>query len=254
MNPLLAQFHEQLRVQAEAPGYVREQTEYVVRHVSQCNEAGFIIASNINEETAANVIEHELRYFKQLQQPFEWKLYSYDAPSHLHALLEEYGFTKGEQEALMVLTIHEHSPLLQQKTTPIVKELQDEQGIADVAALEERIWGESKDVLKNRLWRDKQAAPHMLHVYGVYVEDKLVSAAWMYFEPNASFASLWGGSTLEGYRRNGYYSLLLAARVQKAFTEGYPYVTVDASSMSEPILQKHGFERLTYTYGFDSPK
>ena len=71
----------------------------------------------------------------------------------------------------------------------------------------------------------------------------------MYLETSSSFASLWGGSTLPSFRRKGYYKKLLTVRAQK----GHPFLTVDAGSMSRPILEKYGFICLAYSYGCQSP-
>jgi hypothetical protein len=73
---------------------------------------------------------------------------------------------------------------------------------------------------------------------------KPASAAWIYFHAGSSFASLWGGATLPQFRNQGRYSLLLAARAQEARARGFSLLTVDASPMSRPILEKHGFQYL----------
>jgi hypothetical protein len=48
--------------------------------------------------------------------------------------------------------------------------------------------------------------------------------------------------------------LLLAVRAQAAWREGFPLLTVDASPMSRPILEKKGFEVLAFTWPCMSPE
>lgn len=252
-NEWIALFHKELRQEAVTPGFIREETEYVVRHISRFNENGFILASNVNERSAREVIRNELIYFGNLKQNFEWKVYSYDKPDNLTEILKQEGFTMDDPEALMVVKLSESHPFLTKLNLHAVKEITDEQGILDVIALEEAIWNGSHTELGERLWRDKQDSPDSLYIYGVYEDGQLVSAAWMYLENNSSFASLWGGSTLPQYRGKGYYSKLLAVRAQKAFEKGYSFLTVDASPMSKPILEKSGFSCLAYSYGCQSP-
>lgn len=247
-NELISQFHKELREEAQIQGFKREQTEHVVRHISQFGERGFISASNVNEDNAREIIKNELDYFKQRNQSFEWKVYSYDKPDNLKELLKQEGFTIGDPEALMFMEIDHQHPLLLDGSFKNVIEITDEQGIKDIIALEESIWNESLAELGERLWRDKQNNPETLYLYGIYEDSKLVSAAWMYLEANSAFASLWGGSTLPSYRGKGYYSKLLAVRAQKAFEKGHPLLTVDASPMSRPILEKSGFLCLAYSY------
>lgn len=251
-NELLLRFHKELRHETLMPGYVREETKHVIRHTSKFGEKGFIIASYLNEINAREIIKQELIYFNAIGQEFEWKVYSYDQPDNLKELLIEEGFTMDEQEALMVLQLEQH-PFLSASGLQDVKEIKDFQGIQDIVTLEDTIWNESHAELGERLWRDKQDQPDSLFLYGIYEGEKLVSAAWMYLELNSSFTSLWGGSTLPEFRGKGYYTKLLTIRAQKAYAMGYPFLTVDASPMSRPILEKHGFCCLAYTYGCQSP-
>ncbi|WP_107950535.1 GNAT family N-acetyltransferase [Lysinibacillus parviboronicapiens] len=252
-DALISKFHKELRQYAEVEGYIREETEHVVRHISQFGEKSFIISSNVTDGNVEKVIEQELTYFRKLHQAFEWKVYSYDKPSNLMERLAQQGFTIEDPEAVMVLTLEAQHALLLATTHPQLKEITDEQGIQDIVKLEDSIWHVSHLEMGIRLWRDKQAIPESLHLYGIYEDNQLVSAAWMYTENNSSFVSLWGGSTLPDYRGRGYYSALLAARAKKAFEKGYRYLTVDASPMSRPILEKFGFCCLAYAYACDSP-
>ncbi|KGR75169.1 GNAT family N-acetyltransferase [Ureibacillus sinduriensis] len=252
-NELIQLFNKELRYESQVQGFIREETENVVRHVSQFGENGFIIYSNVNSENAREIIKKELTYFSDIKQDFEWKVYSYDKPDNLKEILEQEGFTIGDPEALMVMKIDDEHTLLTNRQLLGVKEITNEQGIQDIIVLEDAIWNESHAELGERLWRDKRNNPESLYIYGIYEDGQLVSAAWMYLEKHSSFASLWGGSTLPLYRGKGYYTKLLAARAQKAFEKGHPILTVDASPMSRPILEKLGFICLAYSNGCQSP-
>lgn len=252
-NELIQLFNKELRDEAQTPGYIREETEHVVRHISQFGENGFIISSNVNEGNAREIIKKELSYFRNLKQNFEWKVYSYDKPDNLKDILQQEGFEIDQPEALMVMKLADRHPLLNNSQFLCVKEITDEQGILDIVVLEDTVWNESHAELGERLWRDKQNNPDSLYIYGIYQDGQLVSAAWMYLETNSSFASLWGGSTLPLFRGKGYYTKLLAVRAQKAYEKGHPFLTVDASPMSRPILEKYGFICLAYSYGCQSP-
>ena len=217
-------------------------------------ESGFIISSNVNEENARKVIQEELEYFNELGVGFEWKVYSYDKPDHLKELLEQEQFVIEPEEALMIMEVNGTHQFSTDDEHLLIEEIVNERGVWDIISLIDTIWEESHEELGNRLWRDKQNDPDSLYLYGIYDDDQLVSAAWMYFEKNSSFASLWGGSTLPDYRGKGYYSSLLAVRAMKAKEKGYEFLTVDASPMSRPILEKHGFLCLAYSYGCQSPE
>lgn len=249
---LLTKFHQELRYDALSNGYSREQTPFVVRQISTVDNDGFIIASNLHEKNARKVIKSELNYFRNIKQDFEWKVYSYDQPDNLIELLSQEGFSIDETEVVMAIPLNIQHSLLQNPIL-LVKEILDENGIQDLVILEETIWKSPQIELGERLWRDKQQDPESLFIYGIYEQEKLVSTAWMYLEKNSSFASLWGGSTLPSYRGKGFYKQLLSVRAKKAFEKGYDFLTVDASPMSQPILEKLGFQSLALTNGCQSP-
>lgn len=148
----IAIFHKELRQEAVTPGFRREETEHVIRHISKFNESGFILSSNVNERTAMEVIQNELTYFGSLKQSFEWKVYSYDKPENLTEILKQEGFTIDDPEALMVMELPETHPFLTNSDLHAVKEITDEQGIHDVIALEEAIWNGSQDYLEISRW------------------------------------------------------------------------------------------------------
>src|SRR5262249_60177566 len=58
--------------------------------------------------------------------------------------------------------------------------------------------------------------------------DAVVSAGWIRYVAGTEFAGLWGGSTLEAWRRKGIYRALVAARARLAYERGYRYLQVDA--------------------------
>ena len=77
--------------------------------------------------------------------------------------------------------------------------------------------------------------------------DPPVSAARMEMRPGASFAGLWGGGTVPEWRGRGIYRALVAHRARIAAERGIPYLQVDASDQSRPILVWLGFEPLGVT-------
>ncbi len=245
-------FDQEMRQRVEAQGFEREESKAVVRHLSQHQEKGFVIYSSLTEDNVQQTIDQEKERFRKAKQDFEWKVYSYDTPDNLKAYLEESGFQCEEPEALMIMKLECDQRILSEDTSEVV-EISDEKGIRDIIALEDTIWGESHVELGMRLLRDKQEEANLLSLFGIYEDNILVSSAWMYLE-GEQFTSLWGGATLPEYRGKGHYTKLLAARAKRAFEKNHPYLTVDARPMSQPILEKLGFECLGYSYACHSPE
>jgi GNAT superfamily N-acetyltransferase len=74
-----------------------------------------------------------------------------------------------------------------------------------------------------------------------------VCAAWIRFEGDTEFATLWGGATLPDWRRRGIYRATVAYRTRLAARRGFRYLETDASDDSRPILERLGFTAVTTT-------
>jgi predicted acetyltransferase len=85
------------------------------------------------------------------------------------------------------------------------------------------------------------------------VDNQPVSVAWTYF-PQGQFATLFAGSTIPEYRKQGLYTALLATRLQEIHKRGVQFAIVEAGSMSRPIVARHGFEYLTTMYDYEYRK
>ncbi|WP_456276944.1 GNAT family N-acetyltransferase [Bacillus sp. AK128] len=250
---LLDIYTKEQRIEVEHPGWRKIVTEHTVRNVSTTGEKGFVIYSNLNEGNVHTIVDQELEFFHSIPQPFEWKYYDYDQPSNLKEILIEKGFTVEDPEALLVLDIESKPKLIEKNIAPEIVRVFDDEGIAGIVELEDFIWNESHADLGERLKRDLKDDPDHLLIYAAIIEGKVVSGAWMYLHEGTSFGSLWGGSTLPEYRGRGIYTSLIAIRAQEALKKGYKLLTVDASPMSAPILQKHGFDLLAYSFPCNSP-
>jgi GNAT superfamily N-acetyltransferase len=247
-SELLAQYTRQQRIELDYPDVIREVDGCVIRHISTNGKFGFIIYSNLTENLVDAAIEVQVAHFAQLGMAFEWKVYDYDQPADLKDRLKQRGFTIRDAEALLVLDLQSGPAVLSHSVSPRVYRIEDPAGIDALMEMEEQVWGHSHKEHGKRLKTDLEQYPDRLTVYAAYDRGSIVSAAWMYFHPGTDFASLWGGTTLPAYRRQGLYTSLLAVRAQEAQKQGYRFLTVDASPMSRPILEKHGFQLLSYSY------
>jgi len=241
---LLEIFTRQQRVEVEYPDLKREVEGSVIRHISLAGEDGFVIHSRLDEESADAAISAQIARFQTIPQDFEWKVYDYDTPKDLIDRLRRRGFEVGDPEALLVLDLRDGPESLDRPVPPSVVRITDPGEVDDLVALENAVWDTDHQGLGELLKRDLQERPEMVSVYISYQGQHPASAAWIYFHAGNSFASLWGGSTLPQFRNQGHYSLLLAARAQEARLRGFSLLTVDASPMSRPILEKHGFQYL----------
>ncbi len=247
IQEILALFDQQQRIDIEYPGMRKEALPQVVRFVRAAPGLSFILYSRLDESNVDAVIQEQIAYFSQMDQPFEWKVYDHDRPPDLKDRLVAYGFEPEDPDAVMVLDLQQAPAALLAPVTADVRPITQRDQLADVIRIEEQVWGRNFDWIKVRLG-DHLEIPDYFSVYVAYVEGEPACTGWIYFHAHSQFADLWGGSTVPEYRRQGLYTAVLAARVQEARRRGYRFLTIDASPMSRPIVARHGFQLLTYAH------
>lgn len=245
---ILALYDLDERQGSEHPSYQLYKTDEVVRHVSKdLTRLSFIIYSNLTTENADAIIDREIAFFKdQGGYGFEWKTYAHDSPADLPQHLLNHGFEADEEEALLVMDLQNCPDVYLQPVTLDVRRIGIEQ-LQDVVAVLEGVYNTSYEWLVRQMTKNLTDQPDYWSIYVAYVDDRPVCAAWSNFPRNSQFAGLWGGATLEQYRKRGIYTAVVAVRAQEALKRGYRFLMVDASDMSRPILQKRGFQLLTHT-------
>ncbi|MBV9168846.1 MAG: GNAT family N-acetyltransferase [Chloroflexi bacterium] len=210
-------------------GMRREALPGLVRYVDLVGDSSTVLYSRLDERSIDSAIEEQKTYFAKLGHELEWKAYSHDTPPDLIDRLRTHGFLIDEREAIVVLDLESpQGAALSEQPTPAVRQVSDPQQVPE------------------RIRDELRASPGTLSVYIAEVDGLTVAHGWARFPPESRFASLWGGETLPQFRNRGLYTQLVRARVQEARARGYRYVTVDARSTSRPILERRGFQILTW--------
>ena len=223
---------------------------------------GMVIWSDVDASTADAVIRAEVAYFASLDggrgRAFEWKLYGHDPPPDLAGRLLAAGFVSEEPETLLlgstadvISTSDTNGRALDPVTVREVGTDTLDADLAGIGRLQEAVWHEEFThgrELREQALRDPQTLRiHVAEAPAASGEPLVVSAAWIRFEPGTGFAGLWGGSTLSEWRGRGIYRELVHRRALQAAAAGYPYLQVDASPDSRPILERLGFHAVCET-------
>ncbi len=245
---LLALYDRALRREIGYRHTRRDVVNGVVRHVAEPPRLNFVLYSELDEESADAAIEEQIAFFRELGQPFEWKVYDHDRPGDLRDRLLAHGLVADEPDTIMVLDLQAAPESLLAPVEADVRRLAGPEQLDDVVSVLRGVYDVPFDWVYPQLGGD-MARPDYLSIYVAYADERPVSAAWTYFYPDSPFAGLWGGSTLPDYRRRGLYSALLATRVQEAIARDKRYLIIDASHMSRPIVARHGFRLLTIAHG-----
>lgn len=229
-----------------------------IRYVWHLHKAGSVLYSSLTQDNADDAIASEIEFFKNLGYGFEWKLFSYDTPDDMTERLLRFGFDEDEKEAIMVLPIADAPEKLLKKTTIDIRKASNPEMFLDVDKVYYEVWKDdpfadaTPHKMSEWLLPRYEEHPESMSMYVVYVDDKPVCYGRVEFAENNPYASIWGGSTLEAYRRRGIYTQLVATRLQEAKARGCDYLTVDARpDTSMPILEKQGFIRIAYATAFN---
>jgi GNAT superfamily N-acetyltransferase len=244
IDQIRALYDQDQRRDVEIAGMRREVVPPVVRYVSLWDNSSAVLYSRLDEANADAVIQAQIGHFATLGHEFEWKCYSHDTPPDLLDRLKRHGLEAEEPEAIMVLDVANPPAALLQPVTLDIQRLPDAASLDAVQALEEAVWGEDRGWLATQLDNERAATPDLLSIYLGTADGQPVSAGWIRFDPRGQWAGLWGGSTLAAYRGRGFYTALLGVRLQEVRARGVRILTVDASPMSRPILEKHGFQQI----------
>jgi GNAT superfamily N-acetyltransferase len=236
-------YDQHIRKEAEYPDFIREALQEIVRLVPRgTDEHGFIAYTRLDERNADEAIEAQIAYFEEIGTSFEWKLYDYDTPLDLKQRLTRRGFEIGEDEAILFLDLGSLPERLRLPVQADVRRLEPGQPLDDILVIENEVWGTDHSSLVQRLKRTQDKHAELISVYAAYVGSEPAAAGWIEFYPGKPVAGLWGGSTRAAFRRRGLYTALLSARAEEAMRRGVRYLTVDASPMSRPILERLGFQ------------
>jgi len=247
---VLAAFDAEVRrsVRPDGSGARIEAGPLVVRWVGTEGRGWSGIAwSGLGDADADAVIAGQVAYFATRGEKFEWKLYDYDQPPDLGRRLLAAGFAADGEESLMVTEVS--AAPTETRLPPGVRLLPvtDETGVDLLIDVHERVFGTDGSRLRRSLLAQLRHRPEHVAMVVAMAGDEPVCSARIEFLPGSSFASLWGGGTLPGWRGQGIYRALIAYRARLAAARGYRHLYVDASPDSQPILARLGFSRLART-------
>ncbi|MER6488505.1 MULTISPECIES: GNAT family N-acetyltransferase [Streptomyces] len=202
-----------------------------------------VLWSDLDEETADAQIAAQVRFFAEHGCPdFEWKLYRHDRPADLGDRLRAAGFVPEPPETLMVGRVADLAQLPVEPPEGIsLRVVTDEAGVDLMMRVHAGAFGTERPRIREALLSRLRDEPETIAAVVAMAGDIPVSAARMEMRPGTAFAGLWGGGTLPQWRGRGIYRLLVAHRARIAAELGIPYLQVDASEDSRPILERLGF-------------
>ena len=207
-----------------------------------------IAFSALGERDADRVIAEQVAHYRGMGTGVEWAAYAHDGPPDLVRRLERHGFEVGEREAVVVLDTRTRPAWLDGHGPHRVEPVRTPQQLAAFTQAAEQIFGTDQTPVTREL-EARLAEGSTEHIaYLGYEGDAVASVARLYTHPSSAFGGLYGGGTLEGHRGRGLYRATVQRRAHDAQRAGARYLRVDALPTSQPILERLGFEVLTYVW------
>jgi len=204
---------------------------------------GLVLFADLPPGREVAAIRAEKEYFRARGLGLEWKVFEFDRPSNLRALLEAEGFAAGTEELFLVRPVGAAAGRAPRIPPGFrIEPVETARGIDDVVRVQEAVWGRAFGWLRPQLAGLLRQRPRVLWLGCAYEGDRPVATGWAEFGPGSRFADLHGGAVLPEVRGRGIYSALLARRSEEARRRGYPLLAVDAAPMSRPILVAKGFQ------------
>lgn len=225
----------------------REPLVNITRHTLEGDAGmgvGYISWSNLTAASADAEIESQLAHYKTLNMELTWTAYTHDQPPDLPERLQAHGFKPDDPSALMVIPLEDLDAQIWSLDTSPVRRITTPEEVDALFKMENEVWGEDLSKLGEGLKHDLLNTPDLVSIFAVWQDGRVVSGAWSFYLRPTSFVSLFGGSTLQEFRKRGYYRALLAARAREARERGYKHLYVEASPNSQSILARNGFRQL----------
>ncbi|MEW2133511.1 GNAT family N-acetyltransferase [Streptomyces sp. NPDC005435] len=193
------------------------------------------------------LIARQRDFYAARGEAVEWKTRGHDLPADLTERLAAAGFVAEDSETVLVGRSADLAadPVLPDGVT--LRRVTARSDLQRIAAMESAVWGEDWSWLADDLAARIETAPENTVVLVAEAGTEVVCAAWLVFKDGIDFAGLWGGSTLKEWRGQGIYRAMVAHRAQLAAARDVPYLYVDASSDSAPILRRLGLHAVTTT-------
>ena len=251
----LAAFDAQLRRRPppDEPGRTTEVADRVLRSVPVADGWTAVIWSDLDADSADDVIAAQVERFADLGRPWEWKHYSYDLPADLPQRLIAAGFTPEPTETLLVADIADLPLVVSPPEGIELVDVVDAAGIAALVGVHDAVFGDDNAALGRSLLARLGDAPPTVAAVVAVAGTGAVSAGRVEFHEGTDFASIWGGGTLPEWRGRGIFRALVAHRAAQAAARGFRYLQVDATDDSRPILERLGFVAVASTTPFIWP-
>jgi hypothetical protein len=200
--------------------------------------------AGFDRRNADDVIAAQVDFFRRRHEAFEWKVFGYDQPADLGERLRLAGFVPDDEEVLLFADTARIACDVPLPEGIRLVAVHDEAGVEAATTVQEDLEpGTERRARHVRgllagLADEREPMVLVLAMAG----DEPATSARIDFGPGTEFAGLFSASTSKRWRGHGIYRAIVAYRARLAAARGFPYLRVETTTMSRPILRRLGFE------------
>jgi hypothetical protein len=248
----LLAYDEQLRTDAETPSAIAVRHLGPLRLVTFAGGRGFVTyrdLAGVGADSMPDLVSRALDHYREdpVITRIEWKTRGHDRAPGLNEALLAHGFEPDETESIMIgrAQMLDVEVLLPAGVT--LRRVTDEAAVLAMTSMQGKVFG-SPDPDEIAEWLlHRLALEDGMELWVAEVEGQIVSAGRLEPVAGTDFAGIWGGATLEAWRRRGIYRALTAARARSALALGKTLIHSDSTEYSRPVLERSGFVKVSTT-------
>ena len=170
----------------------------------------------------------------------QWEVGSSAPPGLVDALLER-GLVPDKDPYAVAVVLTREPPAIAPRFVARRVETFEEYAAANAVQWEAFVTS-AEDIAENREQLPQRYRETVNFMHAVWLDGELVCAGTA--SPTEHGLLLYGGATLARARGRGAYKALIRARWDDAVARGTPALITQGGSMSRPILERLGFERV----------
>jgi hypothetical protein len=182
----------------------------------------------------------------------EWKSRGHDRAPGLHEALLANGFVQEEAESIMIgeaaTLVASDAPL---PAGVVLRPVTSESDVRALARMQEEVFGgRFADGMVEELL-PRLGSGDGVELWVAEAGGEIVSSGRLEPVDGTEFAGIWGGATRPGWRRQGIYRALTAARARSAIARGKRLIHSDSTEGSRPILERAGLVKVSATTPYE---
>lgn len=178
-------------------------------------------------------------------QGVKWKARGHDQAPGLHEVLLEHGFEPEEPESVMIGQADALAVDVPLPAGITLRQIHREQDVWRMSEMQQEVFGDVDVGEMAAALLHRQSLDDGMELWIAEHGGRIVSSGRLEPVAGTDFAGIWGGSTVEAWRRRGIYRALTAARARSALRRGKSLIQSDSTAHSRPILEGHGFVAVT---------